>query len=832
MTQEMDAEIAAHLAYATDELVLQGVPPEEARRRAHLEFGSVSAVRAEAAAQRPLAWMLDLARDLRWSARQARRAPIASLALTLTAALGVGGMSLVFSVVNAAWLRPLPYPAADALESVLAISPTRTVQRVVPPEVIAATRDAVEDVGRMAEYAAATARVVMPGVNRLLTVTYVDSALFSVLRIDASAGRLPTPEEFASEASVALLRDSIWRRLPDAERRAGRAFINIDGRPHRVIGALPDDTHFPERSEVWLPMHRDVALRSLVLRRDASVTPDAYAAALDTAGEDPRVAGWRLSPAAVVDRGESPPVAIAFTMLFVLALLLAMGTAANVALQNAAMAVRRRGELATWAALGATPSRLIRRLLADQVLIVGVAGVLGTGIAQFTLRYVRRILASDPWPSWISLALDWRIVLASVVFTAAMIALTAILPAREGRRVDPARAMREGGMAGITAWGVRRSTTRLIAVQVALSLALSGAAASLVVAYRAATTASRHPGDARRVEASVYASSTHPRTAAADAAVLDSLAQVVRDRRLGRASRYRAAFGRRLDVPPRARLRAVDADYFDIDGRRFVAGGNLDAAPAADGVAHAVVNEGFARARGVTPTALLGQPILARDSLTPYRIVGVVADRGRDAQVARPLRVQQSIEVFVPRGTSAGREQLLVVADADVPTLRAALREVAATLAPDGDLGRLLTLDESQRLQLLPIALSYRVVGIAAAIVLLISMVGLHGLVSQMAASRRVEAGIRVALGATPRRVAVHIVAQSLRGVALGSLLGQLIAIGVAGWLMHWLRLPGVAIAAGLATTTCAVLMAVAVACAAPASRLMRDDPAALLRAP
>lgn len=832
VTQEMDDEIAAHLAFATDELVLQGVPLEEARRRAQLEFGSVPAVRAEAAAQRPLAWMFDLARDLRWSARQARRAPIASLALTLTAALGVGGLSLVFSVVNAAWLRPLPYPAAGALESVLAITPERTLQRDVSPAVAAATRDAVQEVGRVAEYTVATARVVMPGVSALLTVTYVDSALFSVLRIGERAGRLPTPQEYATGAAVALVRDSIWRRLPDAERRAGLALINIDGRPHRVIGAFPDAMHFPERSEIWLPMQRDVTLRSLVVRRDASATPDAFAAALASAHDDPRLDGWRLLPASVVDRGESRPVAIAFAMLFGLALLLAMATAANVALQNSAMALRRRAELATWAALGATSSRLVRRLLADQVLIVGVAGVLGTFIAQLTLRYVRQALGDDPWPGWISLALDWRVVLASVVFTAAMIALTAILPAREGSRVDPVRAMREGGMAGITALGARRSTTRLIAVQMAMSLALSCTAASLVVAYRAATTASRHPGDAQRLEASVYASSTRPRTAAADAAVLDSLAQAVRARQLGRAARFHDAYSRRLDVPSRARIRAVDADYFEVDGRRFVAGSNLDGPPIERGAAAAIVNEGFARARGVSPAALIGQPIQARDSLTSYRIVGVVADRGRDSEVARPLRAQEAVEVFVPRVTASGREQLLVLADGDVPTLRVALRDVAADLAPDGDLGRLATLEETQRLQLMPIALSFRVIGAAAAIVLLISMVGLHGLVSQMAASRRVEAGIRIALGATPRRVAVQIVAQSLRGVAIGTLLGQVIAIGVAWWLMTWLRLPTLAMVAGLAGTTIAVLAAVAAACAAPASRLMRDDPAALLRAP
>lgn len=568
MAQELDAEFAAHLAFAADELIAQGLPPEEARRQARLAFGSAAALRAEAVAQRPMAWVYDLGRDLRMSLRQVRRAPIAALALMLTAALGIGGLSLVFSVVNAAWLRPLPYPQADALESVLAITPTRTVQRAVSAEVASAIREAVAGVGRVAEYDAGSARVITPASSRLLPVTQVDSALFSVLRVRPSAGRLPTAQEYVNAADVALVRDAMWRTLPPADRNAGRAQIVIDGRPHVVIGAFRDAMHFPERSEVWVPMRPDLTLRGVVVRRDAGVSRDGFAAALGAAHADARLAGWRLLPAQIVDRGESLPVAVAFALLFVLAGLLAVATAANVALQNVAMAVRRRAELATWAALGATSSRLVRRLLADQVLIVGVAGIVGTVIAQASLQLVRREIVTEAWPGWISLSLDWRTLVASLVFTTAMVALTALLPAREGRRVDPVRAMREGGMSGISALGARRSTTRLLALQLALSLALSGVAAVLVVAYREANLAARHPGDAQRLEVSIFGSSAKPRSAHDDARALDSMAAALEAAGLARAARFTEVTGVRFDVPTRARLRAVDADYLAVDGRR------------------------------------------------------------------------------------------------------------------------------------------------------------------------------------------------------------------------------------------------------------------------
>src|SRR5690606_24014057 len=158
-----------------------------------------------------------------------------------------------------------------------------------------------------------------------------------------------------------------WRRLPAAERDAERAQIVVDGRPYVVIGAFRDAMHFPERSEIWVPMRPGITLRGVVVRRDAGASRDDVTAALGAAHADARLAGWRLLPAQIVDRGESLPVTVAFALLFVLAALLAAATAANVALQNVAMAVRRRAELATWAALGATSSRLVRRLLADQV---------------------------------------------------------------------------------------------------------------------------------------------------------------------------------------------------------------------------------------------------------------------------------------------------------------------------------------------------------------------------------------------------------------------------------------------------------------------------------
>lgn len=832
MTEELDAEFAAHLAFAADELIAQGLPPDEARRQARLAFGSAAAVRTDAVAQRPMSWVYDLGRDLRLSLRQVRRAPIAALALMLTAALGIGGLSLVFSVVNAAWLRPLPYAQAEALESVLAITPTRTVQRAVSAEVASAIREAVQGVGRVAEYDAGSARVVTPASSRLLPVTQVDSALFSVLRVRTSAGRLPTAEEYATAADVALVRDAVWRTLPAAERRAERAQVVIDGRPHVVIGAFRDAMHFPERSEVWVPMRADVTHRGVVVRRDADVSRDELAAALNAAHADARLDGWRLLPAQIVDRGESLPVAVAFAVLFVLAGLLAVATAANVALQNVAMAVRRRAELATWAALGATSSRLVRRLLADQVLIVGAAGIVGTALAQAGLQLVRREIVTEAWPGWISLSLDWRTIVASLVFTTTMMALTAVLPAREGRRVDPVRAMREGGMSGISALGARRSTTRLMALQLALSLALSGVAAVLVVAYREANLAARHPGDAQRLEASIFGSSANPRSARDDAQALDSLAAVVAAAGVGRAARFTDVTGRRFEVPARARLRAVDFAYLSVDGRRVIAGRSFERS-AAGREPEALVNEGFARALGVPRDSVLGREIVASDGVLRHRIVGVVADRGRDAQVARALRVTSAVEVLLARHEGLdGREQLLVFADSSVARVRTVLRAAGTRLAPDGDLGRLTTLAETQRLQLFPIALAYRVIGVAAAIVLLISMVGLHGLVSQMAASRRLEVGIRVALGATPRRVAAQVAAQSLRGAIAGMLTGAALATAVAGMLVVMLELPMLAVALGLIAISAAVVAAVLVACAGPLLRLLRDEPASLLRAP
>jgi putative ABC transport system permease protein len=830
-SREMDAEFASHLEFAVAELVAQGVPEEEARRRARVEFGSVPAARAEAVAQRPLFWVQDLARDLRLSLRQFRRSPVATASLVLTAAIGIGGLSAVFTVINAAWLRPLPYPDAAALHSVQGVSPNRFVQRALPVELAHAIREHLQQASRVALFAANISRVVTPSANGLTAVTQVDSALLSVLGVRLAAGRLPTTDEYAREAPVALVRDSVWRKFSEMDRRTEVATIAVDGRDFHVIGAFDDAMHFPERSEVWLPMQGDVAHRELLIRREASVSADSLSAAIAAVQRDPRGAGWRLWATDIVDRGYGRQIAIAFAMLVALAMMLAVATASNVSLQLVAAAQRRRAELATAAALGATAQRIARRLLADQVIVIGLAGVLGTVLAQVGLRAVQSVV-SAPWPGWVSLEVDWRIVLASVGFTAATLLLVGLLPAREGRRIDPIRVMREGGVSGVTALGTRRNAARLLAVQVALSVLLTGIVAVLVLANRQAFLAATHPGDEARLDVAAFGSSAVPRTAAEDAVLLDALADTLRRRGLATTARFAMPYQLRFATAPRALVRVVDDDFLAVDDRIVVAGrrprADVSTAQTAT-VPEALVSESYVRAAGLSIDAALGQPLVARRSDAQFVIVGVVADRGHVSSTAPAAPV----EIFLRAAADSGRrERLLIQAQVPLDSVRRTLRAVADKLAPHADLGRLASIHDEHELQLLPMRLALRAVTAAALAVLLISLVGLHGLVAQVAESRRAEAGIRSALGATAWQVARRLIAQSWSGVVLGFALGTLLSAAAALVLLRSLGLPPASVALALLASASAVAAAVLIASAIPIYRLLRADPATLLRAP
>ncbi len=874
VTREMDDEIAAHLAFATDELVAQGVEPAEAARRARVEFGNVQRVRERAFEERTFAWVDDFLRDLGQSWRQLRRTPFATMALVLTAALGIAGVTTVFSFVNSMWLRPLPYEQDEELHGVQVISPKRYVTTYMRRAVADSVQELLRPAARTALFAEHGARVDLPDSAVFISATQVDSAAMSILRIAPREGRAFTPAEYAMGAAVALLAPALWMQLPKEARDADTARIDVDGVSHRVVGVMAQGERFHERSLAWVPLRDSQPDVSIMIRRDPGVSEDSLTGLLATAGRirlpgavaAPDTGLWRVSVAPLHDRGHKTPIYMVMLLFAVIVGLLATATASNVATQLVVRAERRRHELATSAALGATTERLARRLLADQVIIGIAAGIVGTIGSLVGVHLLLARIDTRGFPGWISFAVDWRILLFAIVATIWLIAAIGVLPARVGTRIDLTLSMREAGTIGVTSHGSRRATSRLLALQVALSLALVTSAVVAVQAYRGMTGIKEDTQDGKRFDIYAFGSSADAGTDSSRRVLYDSLAVILPTAHRARTALHGYVRGVRIaqgslgtandaliwrpreDRPARLyavddttralsgselvnpNIVAVDPAFFELDGRRVLKGRVFTDDDARAAMVPIVVTADLAMAVW-RDTTVLGRVVrIGRDGPLAT-IVGVVTPRTGIRSDRGGLRIAPRPEFFMPRARAdLGQPKLRVEATAGLEATRWTAQLATRRIARQFTLGQLRTISEENSKALLPMRIVLSVLGGAALLVIGISLVGLHGIASQAALARRPEIGVRLALGATERQLVRLVIGDTLRSTRSGLVAGLAISVVALIGFQRLVPFDVRDILLPTALAAAAFTAVVLLTCWLPARRAARIAPADVLR--
>ena len=204
-------------------------------------------------------------RSLRLALRRIRQTPWSSLAVVAVSSVGIAGVASVFSIVNTAWLRPLPDEWANRLVAVEGVDPGGWVISSLPRDVAQTVRRGVGDQADMAAFDERPVVVRLADrASRATYVTAIDYALLRVLRVQPSSGRAPSRAEHESGAPVALVSDDFWRReLGEAAFREG-VTIEVDGVRRQVIGVMPTDFRFRARASLWIPLSRDIESVSLV----------------------------------------------------------------------------------------------------------------------------------------------------------------------------------------------------------------------------------------------------------------------------------------------------------------------------------------------------------------------------------------------------------------------------------------------------------------------------------------------------------------------------------------------------------------------------------------
>ncbi len=868
VSQEIDAEIAAHIAYATDDLIAQGLSPAEARRRALLEFGGVQQTREWVLRERALHWWYDALRDVRLALRRLRKEPASNAAIVLVIAIGIACVTCVFSLMNAAWIRPLAYSEPSQLVKLYGVAPTRVQYDELPASVVAEVRQRANDVATFATFEERQTTVRLRDTVAEIYRSRIDELTMSVLRVAPVRGRAPTEAEFRAQAAVALISDSIWRTDFASRDDLNDAQIELGGVAHHVIGVMPRRFYFHTRAVVWTPLaavdHEDVFVQ-VVARLKPGMTRDSLAERLQQAGplsageQSADSARWRVMPSDMYDRGQRPAgYSIAAVAVLVTAIVLVVACA-NVMNILLARGESRRREMAVEAALGASSFRLMRQLLVECLVLACAAGILGLVLSQVGLELMLRAIPRRGFPGWIDFGLDWRVTSFALATALLTMFVFGLLPAREASRVDPMRAIQDGDSLGVTSRNNRRWSARLISVQLALSLVLVITSGLLVASYRSMLSVEpAYPGerlmefipmlDEQRMDD--FSHQHAHGTALAAALRRDPMFAAVSTHSDVRwlhlesdTTRYVVDYSTRLLAPHdtskllwRAsgmwpQLLATDATYFALRRRRLVQGRNFADSDTVGTHVSMIVSENIAKAVWGDSSAI-GRQVRLGTSGPIAQIIGVVEDvprlrfaGGRVSRVADP-------QFFFTYGQAEPSNTYLTVESRSAVSTaeRSAVRDHSAALDPAIRLSELRTTEEQATIGLLPLRLFASVLTVVAGFTLGIAAVGLFGLVHFATLQRRREIGIRLALGAAPHTLERWLLFDALRTTRTGLLAGALATVGLLGLMQSRVPISASVLMSASALTGAVLVAVVVIACWLPVRKAAQMDPNDVLR--
>ena len=749
--------------------------------------------------------------DARFALRTlVRHRGFAAIAIA-TLALGIGATTLMFSVVNAVLLRPLPYPDPDRLVLVFNVSTTAAESNTIRASALD-----FDDYRAGARSFAAMAAHVGTGFTftgdsgpELVVGQMVSPDFFTVLGAQPLLGRIFVADEFSpGRSNVLVLTHRFWMDRFGADPSIIGRTITVNGKPSIVIGVMPAGIEYPgPQYALWTPLptprtpelppvNRSSHYLQVVARLKPSVPVTQAAAETRTlasalAAQYPESDGnltARITPLAeFAVRDVRAPLQVLLGAVG-LVVLIACANVTNLLLARATV---RHREVAIRQALGADRGRLIRQLLTETVILYAAGAAVGLGLASFGASAIRALGPADV-PRLASTSLDSRVLAATAGLSLLTAILFGLMPALQGSAAGAADALRGTRTIGGTG---QRLRTALVVVEVALAvLLLVGAGLALRSLVHLTHTDPGFDADGQLTFSVVMAPSKYP-TAASMIATAERLSE-----RLGALSGVLdAGFTTHLPLSgqnlengfevdgyvtpqpnemPVAGMRGIAGRYMEALGIRLKSGRWFTPADRADSQPVAIVNEAFAR-RYWPNRNPLGARVREGGSDRWRTVVGVIGDvkHAGPAQEARP-------EVSIPYGqldsrflTTWSRGVYFVLRGSAGTLTASAAKAAVGSVDPDMALNHLDSMahlaDEAVS------APRFRTALFAAfgALAIGLASVGVFGVLSYFVAQRTREIGIRIALGANPRDLLAMIVGRGLALATIGLALGLAAAV-------------------------------------------------------
>lgn len=860
---DMADEIRFHLEARTSDLIAAGVDPKEAARRARIEFGSMERYREACRDARGIRPIDDLRADIAYAVRVLRRAPGFAVVATLSLALGIGANALVFSVVNALVLRPLPI---EHPEQVFTVQSDGDIASQSYPN-YRDLRDRNQTLAGLAAYRISPVSLEQ-GATAVREWGYLATGnYFDVLGIEPVVGRFfHQADDLAPGVSpyIVLSYDQ-WQARFGGSRDVAGTSVRVNGRPYTIIGVAPPGFRGTElfyQPAFWIPMmmqplvepgnpwldRRQTFNLILVgrLKRGVSASQaetDLNTIAAQLTRDYPTInAGMRLrltQPGLFGDMFGGPVRAFAIAVLALAGLVL-LTACANLAGLLAARASDRRREVAIRMAIGAGRGRVLRQMLTESMVLATAGGIAGAVLAALGARGLTAWHAPVDLPIQFDIIVDGRVLLFSFVVTMAAGALFGLLPALHASRSDPQSSLKGEGS---TRFARRRWPVRdvLVAVQVALCFVLvAGCVLAVLGLQRSVTTPlGFEPDDAAIASVDLgLAGYDQARAAAFRRRAVAMLSGVPGVKTAAFANSVPLSIDQSTttvypDVPsgnPRADRRSViyyqvSPRFFDAIGTRLLEGRGFDWNEDPHVPGRAVVNQTFAKQilRGAPS---IGSHFRYAASGPPIEVIGIVEDARYRSLTESPQPV-----VFIPMLQSPNLTTVFVVRSTrPARQMAAEMRRVLATLDPSLPVYDAESLHDMLGLALFPMRAAAVALSLFGLLAIALATSGLHGLVSYAVARRTHEIGIRIAIGAGARDVLAAVLTRTAWLLGIGAVLGAGTAL-LSGRLLATI-VPDVSPHDPVVLMATAALLVLVgfVSCWAPARRALRVSPVTALR--
>jgi predicted permease len=867
--EKLASELRFHLEQRSQELASAGLTPEEAHRRARIEFGGIEGVKEQCRESRRVHVVESLLQDGRYGLRMMQRNPGFTFVVVLTLALGIGANTAIFSVVNAVLLRPLPFAEPSRLARVWHVPPARSFPGMTRFAVSAANyldwRDQNHVFENMAIYTGASFTLTGRGEPESLTSIPVSPNFFTVLGVQPLLGRTFSPDEDQpGRCNVAILTYGFWLTRFGGDKNIIGQNITLNRESYQVIGVMGPAAYFPEAGQkIWTPLawtDKEKVVRGehhfgVIARLRSGVRFDQAQAEMDAislrlAGQYPGDnAGWGAvvipMQQDLVGNVRSALIILLSAVAFVLVI-----ACANVANMILARSLSRRKEAAVRSALGASSRRLLQQVLVETTMFALAGGLAGTAVAAWSIKLIVHLLA-EKLPRAVEIGLDLPVFAFALVVAVATGILAGLIPAWRLMKTDLNESLKESDRAG-TDPGSNRARSLLAGAEVALAVVLMAGAGLMIrslallahvdpgfdvhqaVAMKLPAAQTRFPQPRQQVAFfNQVVSRVRSLPGVESAAVIDDLPLG------GNGSHQPVMIEGRSALPmseqPEVEVRSISTGYLSAMRVPLLRGRDLAESDNGDAPGVVLISQSMATRLWPNEDPLGKHLTLSFFPEKVREVVGMVGDVKQDTLAdndAKPTLYSPLNQLSVPLlGGWRSFGMTLVVRTASeqaglIPAVTRAVHEVDAGQPVD----KAASLQEFVGETLTEQRFNTMMLAGFAGMALFLAALGTYSVLSYAVKRRVREIGIRMALGARPADVLRLVMGQGARLVLLGAAAGLLIAFFMTRLLADLLfsvKPTDPLTFLGVALLLCFVGL---LACYGPARRATRVDPNVALR--